>query len=224
MSKISNGKLGEEKVKKLLKKRKEHFKLLNDVTFVNENSEMSHQIDHIFINHYGVFVIETKNYFGEIEVIKDENLWFKIVKGKKEKISNPLKQNKSHYQIVKRLVKGIADVTSLVVFIRNNAPYLDDENLINLKDLNLFIDTYPYEKEIDDKTIDEIYKIIKSSSVKISKKEHLENISYLSQINQERKSEIEYALESHNCPWCDGKIIQEGMKFHCDKCSFKFNL
>ena len=149
MSKISKGKKGEEKVVNILKKRKEHFKLLNDVTFVNENSEMSHQIDHVFINKYGVFVIETKNYYGEIQVIKDENLWFKIVKDKKEKISNPLKQNKSHEQIIKKLLKGKIDVIGLVVFVKNNAPYLGDENVINLKDLNTFIDCYPFKEELD---------------------------------------------------------------------------
>ena len=224
MSKISRGKKGEEKVVNILKKRKEHFKLLNDVTFVNENSEMSHQIDHVFINKYGVFVIETKNYYGEIQVIKDENLWFKIVKDKKEKISNPLKQNKSHEQIIKKLLKGKIDVIGLVVFVKNNAPYLGDENVINLKDLNAFIDCYPFKEELDEKTIDDIYKIIKTSSVKISKKEHLENISYLAQISKEKKAEIEYALESHICPWCDSPIIQDGYSFHCSKCKFKFNL
>lgn len=224
MSKISRGNLGEEKVISLLKKRKECFKLLNNFTFVNDNSEMSHQIDHIFINTHGVFVIETKNYYGEITIIKDENLWFKTVKGNKEKISNPLKQNKNHFQIVKKLLPRGIDIVSLVVFVKNNAPYLGDENLINLKDLNLFIDTFPYDKELSEKEINEIYKLLKSKSVKISKKEHLKNISYLAQISKEKKQEIEYAIESGLCPWCYSKVIQDGYEFHCEKCSFKFKL
>ena len=224
MSKISRGKAGEDKVIKILKKREEYFKLLNDITFKNENSEMTHQVDHIFINPHGVFVIETKNYFGEITVIQSENLWFKTVKGNKEKISNPLKQNRSHRQMVKKILNGKFDVISLVVFVKNNAPYLGDENVINLKDLNAFIDTYPYERILDEKEIDDICKIIKSSSIKIKKSEHLENISYLAQISKERKQEIEYAIESGKCPWCDKPIIQDGMNFRCSECNFKFKL
>lgn len=224
MSTISRGNKGEERVIKALKKRKDYFKLLNNVTFRNDNSEMTHQVDHIFINSHGVFVIETKNYYGTITVIEDENLWFKEVKGDKEIISNPLKQNKSHRKIVKNILGKNFDVISVVVFVKNNAPYLGDENVINFKDLNAFIDCYPYSKELNEEEIKEAYKLIKASSVKISKAEHLENISYLSQIKRELKAEIEYAVENNICPRCGGKMVEENYHYRCSKCDFKFNL
>ena len=74
MSKLSRGQKGEEIVSDILNSIKEYHHLLNNVTFKNKRSEMTHQIDHILIHPHGVFVIETKNYYGEIiydEVYKD---------------------------------------------------------------------------------------------------------------------------------------------------------
>ena len=93
-----------------------------------------------------------------------------------------------------------------------------------MDDLLLFIESYPYQKLLNKEEIDNICSVLKENSSKMSKKEHVENISYLRQINKEIKAEIEYAIESRTCPRCGGKIIQNGDKYHCDKCDFKFNL
>ena len=223
MSTKSRGQLGEKKVKDLLKKEKEYHKVLNDVTFVVGKSEMSHQIDHILIHPHGVFVIETKNYFGEIICDTHDSFWLKVVKGKAEKISNPLKQNKSHMIVVSRLLKGKYDVIPVVVFVKNNAPYIDD-NAINMKDLPLFIESYPYKTLLEKKDIDFIYKELKNNKSDLSKAEHLENISYLKEMKKEFRLEMEYALENGVCPRCNGEIIENNMEFHCANCDFKFKL
>ncbi|MBO6280287.1 MAG: NERD domain-containing protein [Bacilli bacterium] len=224
MSKISRGKKGESKVKDLLKKIKEYHRVMNDITFVNERSEMTHQIDHILIHPHGVFVIETKNYYGKIDNNTHDSFWLKEVNGKVERISNPLKQNKSHVTMVNRALEKKYDVIPVVVFVKNNAPYIGDENVINFKDLILFINTYPYKKIIEKNEIDEIYKALKNASSKISKAEHLENIGYLKQIRKEIQDEISYAIESGICPRCDHKMIVNGFSYHCSNCDFKFKL
>ena len=66
MSKISRGEKGEEKVIDVLSNIKEYYHLLNNIVIINSRSEMSHQIDHILIHPHGLFVIETKNYYGDI--------------------------------------------------------------------------------------------------------------------------------------------------------------
>ena len=224
MSKISRGAKGEKKVKDILSGRiKEYHKVLNDLTFVNPNSEMTHQIDHVLIHPHGVFVIETKNYYGKIISDTHDSFWLKEIKGKVERIGDPLKQNKSHTRMVNKYLPKGKEAVSLVVFIKNNAPYMGDENVINLKDLLLFISSYPYEEELSKEEIDSIYKTLKSNSSKISKKEHLENIGYLKQIRQENQLEISEALESRVCPRCGGHIINERDQYHCDKCDFKFS-
>ena len=103
MSNISRGNRGEKLVINKLGKIKEYHRLLNDVTFINVESEVSHQIDHIFIHPNGVFIIETKNYSGLITYDEKEKIWRKDVKGEITVISSPIKQNKSHLRIVKKI-------------------------------------------------------------------------------------------------------------------------
>ena len=135
-----------------------------------------------------------------------------------------MKQNKSHAVIVNRILEKKVDVIPVVVFVKNNAPYMGDENVINLKDLILFIKTYPYERLLEKKEIDEIYKTIKKNISDVSKKEHVENIGYLKQIRKEIQDEISYAIETGTCPRCDHKMIANGYSYKCSNCDFKFKL
>ena len=223
MSKQSRGDKGEALVKECLENIAGYHKIINDITYWNNKSEMSHQIDHIFINNHGVFVIETKAYFGKIIADTNDSFWIKEIRGEKIKISNPLKQNKSHMYIISHLLKGKYDVIPVVVFAKDNAPYLDD-NVINLSDLPLFIESYPYKKKISDKEIDSIYRIINRHQSDISKEEHVENISYLKQIKKEIKDEIAYAIENNKCPRCGHLILHRNYNFFCSQCDFKFKL
>lgn len=224
MSTVSRGNKGEDRVINTLKKIKVNHWLMNNFTYVNETSELSHQIDHILIHPHGVFVIETKNYYGQIISNTGDSFWLKITKGETTKISNPLKQNKSHTSIVRKLLNKEYEVISVVVFVKNNAPYMDDENVINLKDLLLFIDSYPYKKLLTDEDIKKIHKTLVANKSKITKKEHLANIGLLKQAREEIQDEITYALENNKCPSCGGAIIRNNNKFRCEKCNFKFNL
>ena len=224
MSNKSRGDKGESLVKARLKTIKEYHRIINDATFVNEKSERTHQIDHILIHPHGVFVIETKNYYGEIFSNTGEPFWIKVIKGEKTRISNPLKQNKSHAVIINRILKKKVDIIPVVVFVKNNAPYVGDENVINLKDLILFIKSYPYERILEKKEIDEIYHLIKDNMSDVSKKEHVENIGYLKQIRREIQDEISFAIESGTCPRCDSKMIINGYSYRCSHCDFKFKL
>ena len=223
MSTVSRGNKGEEKVISTLKKIKVEHYVFNNVSFISEKNEMTHQIDHILVHPHGVFVIETKNYYGEIISDTGEGYWVKIIKDKKEIIRNPLNQNKTHVKVVKRILKNV-DVVSLVIFVKNNAPYMPDDNVINLKDLLLFIDSYPYKKLLNKEEIRDICKEIRENKVKVTKTEHLENISYLKQIKKENKAEIEFAIENNKCPRCGSDILQNGYNFKCSKCDFKFKL
>ena len=105
MSTVSRGNKGEEKVISTLKKIKVDHHVFNNVSFISEKNEMTHQIDHILVHPHGVFVIETKNYYGEIISDTGEGYWVKIIKEKKEIIRNPLNQNKSHVKVVKKNTK-----------------------------------------------------------------------------------------------------------------------
>ena len=222
MSKVSRGEKGEEKVIDVLSDIKEYHHLLNNIVIVNSRSEMSHQIDHILIHPHGLFVIETKNYYGDISY--SDNNWYVSIRGNKKKITNPLLQNKSHAIELYKALNGRYQIIPVVVFVKNNAPYFDDENVINIDDLLLFIESYPYEHQYTDKTIDKIKELIDKASADISNKEHVENISYLKQYKKESYAEKEYALEKGICPRCNSKILNRGYHYKCSKCDFAFKI
>lgn len=223
-TKLSRGQKGEEIVSDVLNSIKEYHHLLNNVTFKNKRSEMTHQIDHILIHPHGIFVIETKNYYGEIiydEVYKD---WIRIIDGKRSRSPDPLKQNKSHAITLYKALRGEYKVIPVVVFVQNNAPYMPNDNAINLDDLLLFIDSYPYEHKYTNKTLDKIKAMIDKKISDVSMDEHLENIDIIKTYRKQQQAEIAYAIESHKCPRCGGPILQKGNIFKCYKCDFNFKL
>ena len=113
------------------------------------------------IHPHGIFVIETKNYFGDIIYDFKTKEWWKIVRGVRTRISNPLLQNKSHQISLYRALSGQYKAIPVVVYVQNNAPYMPDDNVINLADLLLFIDSYPYEHKFTKPTIDKINDLIR---------------------------------------------------------------
>ena len=222
MSKLSRGEKGELLVKKTLESIKEYHHLFNDVTFVNKNSEMSHQFDHVLVHPHGIFVIETKNYYGEISY--ENGKWLRKINGKIEKLPDPLRQNKSHAIQLYKALKGKFEVIPVVVFVKNNAPYMGDENVINLGDLLLFIDSFPFKHKYKNETIDKIASLIKSSVSETSKEEHVENIGFLKAVRKELQKEKEYAITKGICPRCGAKMRIRGNNFSCENCDYKFSL
>ena len=118
----------------------------------------------------------------------------------------------------------MVNVIPVVVFVQNNAPYLEDENVINLKDLKLFIETYASEVTLDNNQIDDIGKCIKINSIKISRKEHIWNIKYYKIVQEERQAEMSYAIENGKCPICGSDVLHKDTSYYCSACDFRFNL
>jgi len=222
MSKLSRGQKGEDIVNKRLDSLKVHHHLFSDVTFINKNSEMSHQIDHLLVHPHGVFVFETKNYYGDVFYKSGD--WSRKIDGKPKTMNDPLRQNKSHAITVYKSLKGKYEVIPCVVFVQNNAPYTGDENVINLNDLELFIDSYPFKHKLRDDTIDKIADEIKKNIKDVSKQDHLENISYLKAVKTELRKEKEFAITNGVCPRCQHKMIIKGNHFKCSNCDYKFDL
>ncbi len=224
MSKISRGQKGEELVIQELEKITEYHHLLNNVTFLNKKSEITHQIDHLLIHPNGFFVIETKNYYGEVIYDKNTRQWFKTSNGETTRISDPLLQNKSHQVSLYRILKSEYQIIPVVVFVQNNAPYFPNDNVINLKDLLLFVESYPYEHRYQKKTMDKIKQIVERKKSDVSLSDHVQNIEFLKQIIREQQAEITYAIENGKCPWCDSPISKSGNEYRCSRCNFKFKL
>ena len=201
-----------------------HHILLNDITLEDKDNGLTHQIDHILIHPHGLFVIETKNYKGQVIYDEDESGWYIKTRSTHKRISSPLRQNKGHVKALKKILGKDIPIVPVLVFASNNAPYAGDENVINLDDLSLFIESYPYSRLLKDAEIDVLGKKILDEKADISASEHIDNIAVIKAVRKESQREITYALEQGLCPRCDGKIIRVGYRFHCAKCEFGFTL
>lgn len=110
------GELGEHKINIQLDQLPKDCKTLSDLLLPNPKSRTGYaQIDHVVISPYCVFVIETKNYNGEIKGGRTDQQW---LVGNRYKMYNPLKQNYGHIKAIESLIKGVAAVkfVSLVSF------------------------------------------------------------------------------------------------------------
>ena len=73
----TRGKRGENKVKWVIGETIENEQyVIND--FILSNNGSTSQIDHVVINPRGVFVIETKNYSGEIYGSENQREWTQV--------------------------------------------------------------------------------------------------------------------------------------------------
>ncbi|MEK3762131.1 nuclease-related domain-containing protein [Paenibacillus sp. FSL P4-0338] len=102
------GQLGEHKVNIQLDQLPKDCKFLSDLLLPNPKSRTGYaQIDHVVISPYCVFVIETKNYIGEIKGGRADQQWSV---SNRYKMYNPLKQNYGHIKAIESLLKDVAAV------------------------------------------------------------------------------------------------------------------
>lgn len=107
------GELGEHKINIQLDQLPKECKSLSDLLLHNPKSRTGYaQIDHVVISPYCLFVIETKNYNGEIKGGRTDQQWSV---SNRYKMYNPLKQNYGHIKAVESLLKGIPKVRSVSI-------------------------------------------------------------------------------------------------------------
>lgn len=165
------------------------------------NNGNTTQIDHIVINPRGVFVIETKNYSGEIHGSENQREWTQVLAcgNVKNMLFNPLKQNATHVYNVKRIV-GNLPTHSLVVFVQNNTYHIEAKNVIPLSELKRTLCSGA--SVIMVKQMEKAYQLLLASKTEISTKEHVENI-------RAQQWNIEHGI----CPRCGGKLVLRNGKY-----------
>lgn len=135
------GRSGEAKVAAILKNFafSHGYRVINDISIPLYDG--CTQIDHILIGEFGLLVVETKSHKGDIYAEPREKEWVQIVGGKKEKMYNPLLQNKTHvdalrYQLQKHEIYKVP-IDSLVVFSGANKKNLYIEQGHPIMDIRL---------------------------------------------------------------------------------------
>ena len=197
----NKGKRGERKVAKVLERYAENNGgyLINDVIIPNPNGGTS-QVDHVLFCKQGIVVVETKNYGGRLYGKADQQNWTQVLAygNTKNKIYNPLLQNKTHIYNLKQIIGGQMEFHSCVVILRANLDYLDAyEEVFTLREFKQSL--YEIEgKEYKDDLIQESYnKLLEYKNNPIATtKEHVKNIK-----------ETQRDIDKNICPRCGGKLV-----------------
>lgn len=201
------GFMGEFWVRQELKKLPENeYKVLNDIMLDVNNK--THQIDHIVISKYGLFVIEMKNYYGKIYGDEFRNMWSQYIGKKNYKFNNPIHQNYGHVKALEDLLELSSNKFIPIVCFSNQAK-LKITNKSIVVQLDYLIHTIrKYQTIILYNDIDDIYNQIASQNIK-NKKERLNHIR-----NIRLKLEAD-ELQAKNmiCPKCGSKLIERKGKY-----------
>lgn len=163
------GSVGEEDVIRALvyisKRRKLHYKIIRNLN-IQSSSGKKAQIDLVYINNQGIFIIEVKNWTGYVMGSENDDKWIRSVNrngiNKKYEYNNPLKQNDYHIEIFKNVTKIYKNIHSLVVFSSNNAARLKMKNVVNITSIPEYLNSIKIDESLKDKDIDDIYDVLMS--------------------------------------------------------------
>lgn len=200
------GFMGEFWVKTELRKLpKDQYLVLNDIML--KSSKGTHQIDHIVISQFGIFVIEMKNYDGLITGDEYKHQWIQHFGKNKYYFNNPIHQNYGHIKALEEILKLEENKFISIVCISNRANLkVKAKNVVQLDFLKDLI--ISYEKQILDCDLNEIKEVIQKENIidKKSRKNHVKNI---------RSNIKENKIKENNmiCPKCGGKLVERSGKY-----------
>lgn len=185
---------------------KKKYTVLNDVMI--EANGSTHQIDHIVISKYGIFVIETKNYFGLIVGDEYKDKWIQFLGKNKYYFHNPIHQNYGHILALKEVLRIDEKFFISIVCMSNKARLKINSKteVVQLFYLNKAIKSYKEEKlNID---LSKTKEKLEDVNIKYRKKqkEHINNI-------KNTLNEIKKKKENMICPRCGGSLVEKVGKY-----------
>lgn len=175
--------------------------VINDLLLYHNRK--SYQIDHIVIRKTGVFVIETKNYSGQIYGQENQKKWTQVLAYGQEKhrFYNPILQNKNHiYALIKILGRKDCFI-SIIVFPKAHIMTYFDAYVGSVSDMKRWL-KQDREEILTETEIEQIYEQLISykNNPPLTYKKHIDNIHKLKQ-----------NIEDNICPRCGKKlVIREG--------------
>ena len=201
------GFMGEFWVKQELKKLpKDKYIVLNDI-MVNQNNS-THQIDHLIISQFGIFVIEMKNYYGLILGDEHRDKWIQYLGRKKCYFLNPIHQNYGHVKSLEELL-NIDNKYFIPIVCFSNQAKLKIEAKDNVVPLDYLVSTIKgYQSIIIESDLQEIYNRIMALNIidKAIRKNHVRNI-------KNRIIDDNSKIDNMICPKCGGSLVVRNGKY-----------
>lgn len=171
------GFMGEFWLKLELKKLpKNKYKLLNDIMVEDEKG--THQIDHVVISKYGIFVIEMKNYYGLIIGNQYKEKWYQYLGKRKYPFHNPMYQNYGHVKTLSIALNLSEELFIPITCFSNQVKLKVTSNkpVVQVGTINRNI--LKYTEEIITCDLNELSLKIENMNIldKAKRKEHVKNI------------------------------------------------
>ena len=224
---VKKGDKGEEKVNEILSIFNNDSYLINNLMLLGDN-DVSHQIDHILIRPNGVFIIETKNYYGDIKGSINDSMWTKtyIKHGKQviEKFHNPIKQNNAHIKAVKKVIGKDIPIINFVVFINNDVTNLGIYTVVNETQLVKRISLWESDIIISKAKMKEINHKLLYSEADIQSEDHLNRIKAIKKQRRDIRHDSILVMEKGICPVCGNKIKMNKNIYTCPNCKYIFKV
>ena len=201
------GFMGEFWIKEELRKLpKNRYKVLNDI-MISDNRG-THQIDHIVISQYGIFVIEMKNYKGLIKGKEHDNKWCQYLGKNKNYFLNPIHQNYGHIKSLLNIIDLEEDKYVSVICFSNQAKVDIKSNCLITQTDYLLKDILKYNKVIIKSDLNEIEDIILANNItdKKLRKCHVNKIKNTIVLNNKFEDDM-------ICPKCRIKLVERNGKY-----------
>lgn len=192
------GLAGEHWVKQELNKLPKEYKILNNVLI--KYNDKTHQIDHLVISKYGLFIIETKQITGYITGNDYDKNWKVKAGNKTYYIYNPIHQNYGHKELLKEILLLNDNQLFPIVCISSNARVNVKSNLVLTID-KLINNIISYKEEILPNYEDIYNKLLELNITE--KKIHKEHIKDTKVIKKNNESKLE-----NKCPLCGGELVE----------------
>lgn len=201
-NKSNAGDVGEKVVARRLKKLPDEYYYFNGMYLQSGN--YSTQIDHVVVSIYGIFVIETKNYKGNIYGDEKAEEWTQIIMHNRYPFQNPIKQNRGHVYCLMRLLNLPKEYfIPIVVFTPRCNLYVNTNSVVIYT--SQIIDVIMSYKTplLSEAKVKELATKLNYSSFETrdTVKTHVAYARY-------RKQEYHGKIDNRICPRCGGHLVE----------------
>ena len=201
------GFMGEFWVKLELKKLpKDKYIVLNDIMIKDDKG--THQIDHLVLSKFGIFVIEMKNYYGLIKGKDFDNKWCQYLGKTRSYFLNPIYQNYGHIKSLSNLLKlDENNFISIICFSNQAKVDVKTEQIVTQVDY-LKNEIIKFKDILCDADIIELSNIINSNNI-LDKKMRKQHVKYIRKKIKHDKN-LENAMI---CPKCGNELVERNSKY-----------
>ena len=194
------GYMGEFWVKNALNKLPKNEYIVMDDVMIESNG--THQIDHIVISKFGIFVIEMKNYYGMMVGKEYNDKWIQYLGKNKYYFKNPIHQNYGHIKSLSEVLNIDESLFISIICISNQAKLRveTNSNVVQLDNLIRLIKSY--QNSIVNINIDDIAYRLNALNI-IDRKQRREHVT---NIKQKIKADNDKA-DNMICPKCGENLV-----------------